>query len=190
MSRADEILVFWFGADPVTVQSRQQLWFSANPTFDQLCTEHFAADHEAAAAGRFENWKGHPRSCLALVLLLDQFPRNMFRRTARAFATDLQALDTARHVIASGFDRNLPAVQRAFVYFPFEHSEALADQAESVRLTAELAQENPDCSVFLKYAELHCEVIRRFGRFPHRNSVLGRASTAEETEFLRNNSMF
>jgi uncharacterized protein (DUF924 family) len=148
MSRADEILDFWFGGDPVTVQDRQRLWFSANPTLDQLCTERFAVDHEAAAAGRFDNWKGYPRSCLALVLLLDQFPRNMFRRTPRAFATDLQALNAALHAIANGFDRKLPALQRAFFYLPFEHSEALANQEESVRFATELAQKIPIVQAF------------------------------------------
>ena len=182
-SSVDEILEFWFGTkddDPGHAQSR---WFIPNPEFDRLCTEHFLHRYEEAANGSLDNWKAEPRSCLALVLLLDQFPRNMFRNTPRAFATDAKARDIARHAIKAGFDRALSAVERMFLYLPFEHSENLDDQFESVRLTRALAAEDPDSDT-LKYAEQHLEIIRRFGRFPARNAALGRESTEQELDFL------
>ncbi len=124
-------------------------------------------------------------SALALILLLDQFPRNIFRGTPRAFATDSKALATAKDVVARGFDLALPPVRRSFIYLPFQHSENLDDQQESVRLFRKLAAEHPATAGYVEYAEHHMDVIRRFGRFPHRNAVLGRASTSEETEFLQ-----
>ena len=134
---------------------------------------------------RLEDWKNEPRSCLALVLLLDQFPRNMFRGTARAFATDTKARELSRHAIASGFDRELSPIMRMFLYLPLEHSENLNDQLESVRLTSALVAGNPDYAEILQYAEQHLEIFRRFGRFPGRNHALGRQSTQEEMNFLK-----
>ena len=164
------------------IQSR---WFVPTPEFDRLCTTRFLASYEDAAQGRLEDWKNEPRSCLALVLLLDQFPRNMFRGTARAFATDLKARELSRHAIASGFDRELSPIMRMFLYLPLEHSENLDDQLESVRLTGALAAENHGYTEILEYAEQHLEIIRRFGRFPGRNRALGRQSTQEEMDFLK-----
>jgi uncharacterized protein (DUF924 family) len=190
MPDAAEILEFWFGKGSVVTAEIQRRWFSADQEFDQLCNEGFLADHAAATAGRLEGWRSDPHSCLALVLLLDQFPRNLFRNTARAFATDAQALAVARGAIAKGYDRELVPLRRVFLYMPFEHSETLADQDESVSLTRNLAQQHPECAGFLKYAEAHREVIRRFGRFPHRNALLGRASSSAEEEYLRDHRGF
>ena len=125
-----------------------------------------------------------PRSCLALILLFDQFPRNMFRGTARAFATDSNALTAGRHAIAHGFDAILSSVESAFIYLPFEHSERLDDQLESMRLYRALAGDDPALAGYVAYAEQHLNVIRRFGRFPARNAILGRSSTPAELEFL------
>jgi uncharacterized protein (DUF924 family) len=188
MADANAILEFWFGhGEPVSAE-HQRRWFVADPAFDQLCVERFADDYAAAAAGQLNEWRREPHSCLAIVILLDQFPRNMFRNTARAFATDTAALSVARGAIAEALDRRLPPLQRAFFYMPFEHSEQISDQDESVRLCGELAREHPECADFLPYADSHREVIRRFGRFPLRNDALGRASTPEEIAYIREHS--
>ena len=182
-SSVDEILEFWFGAEDDDLSQAESLWFIPNPEFDRLCTERFLNVYEDAARGLLDDWRSEPRSCLALVLLLDQFPRNMFRDTPRAFATDAKARDVARHAIDAGFDRALSTVQRMFLYLPLEHSENLDDQFESVRLTRALAAEDPGSDA-LKYAEQHLEIIQRFGRFPARNAALGRQSTDQELAFL------
>jgi uncharacterized protein (DUF924 family) len=185
-SGAEKVLRFWFADEPDSKESMlQPRWFFPTPEFDELCTTRFLASYEDAAHGRLEHWKNEPRSCLALLLLLDQFPRNMFRGTARAFATDLKARELSRHAIESGFDRELSPLMRMFLYLPLEHSENLNDQLESVRLSSELAAENHDYSEILAYAEQHLEIIRRFGRFPGRNRALGRQSTQEEMDFLK-----
>ena len=184
-SDAEPILHFWFGADANSPPGRNWLrWFVPDPEFDQQC-RRFLRSHEDAARKRLEEWKQAPRSCLALVLLLDQFPRNIFRDTARAFATDAQARLVSRHAIASGFDRQLPPLLRMFLYLPLEHSENLDDQLESVRLNGALAAENPEYAKVLHSAKWHIETIRRFGRFPGRNRALGRPSTQEEIDFLQ-----
>jgi uncharacterized protein (DUF924 family) len=182
MERADEILQFWFGdgSDP----EHERRWFAQDDGFDQSCRNGFLADHERAARGELDSWKAEPSSALALILLLDQFPRNIFRGTPRSFATDSKAFATAKDAVARGFDLALPAGRRAFIYLPFQHSENLDDQHESVRLFRKLAAEHTATAGYVEYAEHHLEVIRRFGRFPHRNAVLGRASTPEETAFL------
>ena len=185
-SGAEKVLRFWFADEPgsgdSTLQSR---WFFPTPEFDRLCTTRFLASYEGAAHERLQDWKHEPRSCLALVLLLDQFPRNMFRGTARAFATDPKARELSRHAIESGFDRELSPLMRMFLYLPLEHSENLDDQLESVRLSCVLAAENHDYPEILEHAEQHLEIIRRFGRFPGRNRALGRQSTLEEMDFLK-----
>jgi uncharacterized protein (DUF924 family) len=161
----DEILEFWFGAEDDDLSQAESRWFIPNPEFDRLCTARFLDVYEDAARGLLDDWRSEPRSCLALVLLLDQFPRNMFRNASQAFATDAKARDIARHAIDAGFDRALSPVERMFIYLPFEHSENLDDQFESVRLTRALAAADPDSNA-LKYAEQHLEIIQRFGRFP------------------------
>ena len=183
---AEKILRFWFADEPGSKGSMlQSRWFFPTPEFDRLCTTRFLASYEDASHGRLDDWRDEPRSCLALVLLLDQFPRNMFRGTARAFATDAKARELARHAVSAGFDRELSPTMRMFLYLPLEHSENPDDQLESVRLTSALVAENPDCTEFLEYAVQHMEVIRRFGRFPGRNRALGRQSTREEMDFLK-----
>jgi uncharacterized protein (DUF924 family) len=190
MADANAILEFWFGHGEPVSADHQRRWFAADASFDRLCVERFARDHAAAAAGELVQWKREPRSSLALVLLLDQFPRNMFRNTSRAFATDTAALGVARGSIAQRFDRQLPALRRLFFYLPFEHSEQITDQDESVRLCRDLTRDHPECADFLRYAESHREVIRRFGRFPLRNGVLNRASTPDEIAYLREHSAY
>ena len=185
-SRAEGVLHFWFAPEPgLKTDMFLSRWFVPTPEFDRLCTARFLNTYEDATEGRLEDWKHQPRSCLALVLLLDQFPRNMFRGTARAFVTDMKARELSRHAIASGFDRELSPIMRMFLYLPLEHSENLNDQLESVRLTGALAAENPGHTEILEQAEQHLEVIRRFGRFPGRNHALGRQSTEEEMDFLK-----
>jgi len=189
-SRAERILKFWLtpdsGAeDGFHIWSR---WFVPDPDFDRLCKTLFLSSYRNAACGHLDGWKKTPRTCLALVLLLDQFPRNMFRGTARAFATDAKAREVSSHAIASGFDRELPQIMRMFFYLPFEHSEHLNDQMDSVRLAVALADEygeSPEGTAIRKSAEFHLETIRRFGRFPGRNQALGRQSTQEEMNFLK-----
>ena len=185
-SGAESILHFWFAAEPATEAGTfLSRWFFPTPEFDRLCTTRFLTSYEDAALGRLEDWKNEPRSCLALILLLDQFPRNMFRGTARAFATDAKARELTRHAIVSGFERELSPMMRMFLYLPLEHSENLPDQLDSVRLARALAAERSDQAEALKYAEQHLEVIRRFGRFPSRNRALARQSTQEEIDFLK-----
>jgi uncharacterized protein (DUF924 family) len=179
MERVKQILEFWFGN-----ASSPQKWFVADPDFDRECREGFGLDYERAARGELDQWAESPEGALALVLLLDQFPRNIYRGTARAFASDDKARVIARHAVAAKFDHALPPVRRAFLYMPFQHSESLSDQHESVRLFRELASDSADAAGFVQYAERHLELISRFGRFPYRNAVLGRQSTPDELQFL------
>ena len=132
MSQARKILDFWFG-QPVSASygKTRQVWFIKKPEFDREMRTRFISDYEQAAAGNFDDWKNTPQNCLALILLLDQFPRNMFRGTTRAFATDWQALSTAQYAVAQGYDRNLLPVERWFIYLPFEHSENLEHQNQA-----------------------------------------------------------
>ena len=173
---ASEVLRFWFGegAEYGTAHKR---WFDKNPAFDAEVRSRFSKLHEKLSAGH--EWLDTPRQCLARILVLDQFPRNMFRGTPRAFATDALALAAARHAMASGYDGDWLRVEKIFGYLPFEHSEALADQELACELMRPLGEEQYD------YAVRHKAIIERFGRFPHRNAILGRESTPQEIEFLR-----
>jgi uncharacterized protein (DUF924 family) len=178
-----EVLLFWFG--PAAERGKpQKRWFVKNPAFDREVRERFLSLYEEAAAGKLAHLKETPADCLALVLLLDQFPRNMFRGSARAFASDPLALEAASHAVAQGFDRAMLPVERMFIYLPFEHSEALADQLKACELNKAL-DAHPETNDVYRYALLHRDIIQRFGRFPHRNAILGRASTPEELEFLK-----
>jgi uncharacterized protein (DUF924 family) len=183
-ARAQAFLDFWFGApdDPERYRHKQ-LWFRSTPEFDAAVREHFAAEHDAAAAGAFADWETAPLSCLALVMLLDQVPRNIFRSTPRAFASDPIALATTNRALARGFDQAVPAAWRLFFYLPLEHSEALADQQRGLDLLLSLPPV-PGRPGDGHMTRLHCEIIERFGRFPHRNAILGRESTEEELTFL------
>jgi len=182
--RIDEILSFWFGApDSPEFGQYQPKWFRSTPEFDEEIRARFLADYEQAAAGGLEEWKHDARGCLALILLLDQFSRNLFRDDARAFATDPRAVAAAVYAMEHGYDQEVPAAQRMFFYLPFEHSEDRLLQRLSVALFSALAQEARSDSG-LEYAIRHQRVIERFGRFPHRNSALGRPNTSAESEFL------
>jgi uncharacterized protein (DUF924 family) len=174
------ILDFWFGADAVAPRG---FWFSKSDAIDTEIRSRFGAAVEEALAGSLDDWAETPEASLALILLLDQFTRNIFRGTPRAFAGDEAALGHAQRLVQAGLDRRFDALRRWFIYLPFEHSERLDDQNESLRLFGELAREGEPGP--LEWAQKHFDVIRRFGRFPHRNEILGRASTPEETEFLR-----
>jgi uncharacterized protein (DUF924 family) len=188
MNRAQAILDFWFG-DPTDSTSdygqQRQVWFKKDPGFDATIRQNFLIDYEKAARGELDFWRQQPRPCLALILLLDQVPRNIFRDSPQSFATDGQALDTARHALSQHFDQSLMPVERLFLYLPFEHSEDLADQNLSLRLFQVLYEQHPEFESALNYAIRHQDVIQRFGRFPHRNTVLHRTHTPEEAEFLQ-----
>ncbi len=176
--RATSILAFWFGNG-----DRDKRWFEKNPAFDEEVRRRFLALHAEAAAGNLARWKNDPGDCLALIVLLDQFPRNMFRGTPQAFATDAMALDAARYAVARGYDRGMRPSERTFVYLPHEHAESLEEQLRACELTEPLVK-FPETDDVYRYAVAHRDVIQRFGRFPHRNAILGRASTPEEIEFL------
>jgi len=182
---ATALIDFWFGPprSPTRFQQRD-IWFEADPGFDQQCRERFEPLRARAAAGGCADWVNEAEPCLALILLFDQLPRNLFRGRAGAFATDPQARAAARSALSRGFDRSLPASWRQFIYLPFEHSEDLADQELSVQLAAALARD-PAFADTLDYAQRHHAIIARFGRFPHRNAALGRTSTPEELAFLK-----
>lgn len=182
--RAADVLDFWFGApdDPEFGKTRE-LWFTKSDVTDRLIRQQFGETVEAALSSRPADWTATSRGKLALILVLDQFTRNIHRDTPRAFAGDPQALRLAAALVDRGDDRTLAPVERWFAYMPFEHSEFLIDQHESVRLFEQLAREGLDEP--LAWAIKHFEVIKRFGRFPHRNEILGRESTAEEIEFLQ-----
>ncbi len=184
-AEAQTILDFWFGQpgdrDPGGYRA---LWFQVDAAFDRAVGVTCAAWHDAAAAGRLDHWAATPRGALALLILLDQVPRNLFRGTPRAYATDAAARACARAAIDAGFDRQLAPIERWFVYLPFEHSEALEDQRRAVALFEALPAE-PSRDEALVAVRRHAEIIERFGRFQHRNAILGRVSTPEETAFLK-----
>ena len=182
-SSAQQVLLFWFGG-PAERGKRHKRWFEKDPQFDREIGQRFLPLYEQAAAGRLARWQERAQDCLALILVLDQFPRHIFRGTARAFAADPLALQAARHAVSAGFDRGMLPVERLFVYLPFEHSEALADQLTACALTEPLNafEETADAH---RYAIAHRDIVQRFGRFPHRNAALGRQSTSEEIEFLK-----
>jgi len=167
-----EVVAFWRNAGP-------KRWFSKDAGFDDDIRRRFLALHEAAATGRLSRWEATAEGALALLILLDQFPRNMFREQARAFASDPLARAIAAGALVRGFDAQAPDGMRGFFYLPFEHSENLADQKRAVSFYK--ASGDADG---LKWAELHADIIRRFGRFPHRNKALGRATTPDEQAFL------
>jgi uncharacterized protein (DUF924 family) len=179
------LLDFWFGAPGSAEYGRpRKCWFAKDVGFDAALRARFADAVDEAAAGRLDGWGSAAPGSLALILLLDQLPRNLFRGTPRAFATDAAALAQAEAALAQGFDARLLPVERVFLYLPFEHSEALARQDRAVALFAALAREHAGFDDYLDYAERHRAVIRRFGRFPHRNAILGRPATPEEIEYL------
>ena len=175
-TRAAAILDFWFGPR----DEERPEWFRKDSAFDALIGDRFGALVALALQGGLVEWDAVPQGALARLLLLDQFTRNIFRGTPRAFAGDAQALAAARAMVARGFDARLPPVRRAFVYLPFEHSEELEAQRESLRLYRALGLGDHE-----EWARRHAVIVERFGRFPHRNAILGRLSTPEEVEFLK-----
>ena len=172
LASAAEIVSFWSDAGP-------DRWFTKDAAFDDQIRERFLDTYEAAAAGKLSGWEHSAQDALALLILLDQFPRNMFRGDARTFATDPLARAVAAGAIVRGFDSQVPEDLRGFFYLPFEHSEDLADQERGIAFYKATGDADG-----LKWAEIHADIIRRFGRFPHRNAVLGRTTTPEEQKFL------
>jgi uncharacterized protein (DUF924 family) len=176
---ANDILDFWLGDGSVA----RPEWFRKDPAFDATIRARFGAAVEAAIGGAYAQWLATPRGALALLLLLDQFPRNIFRDTARMYDGDARALAIARAMVARGDDLALGRHERTFVYLPFEHAEDMGAQEESIRLFTGLWRDYGDKT--LEWAEKHAVIVRRFGRFPHRNALLGRESTPEEIAFLQ-----
>jgi uncharacterized protein (DUF924 family) len=179
------VVDFWFGAPGSVVYGKPRAaWFKKSDDFDASIRERFMPLLESARAGSLAPWRDSPLSLLALIVVLDQFPRNLFRDSPRAYDTDTAALSCAREMVARGWDQRLNAVERQFVYLPFEHAEDMDAQRESLRLFGELARHTGSTDL-LEWARKHTVIVERFGRFPHRNAVLGRASTPEEVEFLK-----
>jgi uncharacterized protein (DUF924 family) len=188
----ESILEYWLGHDPddpAAVAVKQPLWFASDPTTDDAIRERFLERWNQAVRGDLDAWAAEPRGALALVILLDQFSRNLHRGSPQAFAEDERALAVARHQVESGADRSLRPVERYFLYLPYEHAEDLELQRRAVALFERLLQESgPDWRALMEdalhWARLHLDIIARFGRFPHRNRVLGRPSTPAERQYL------
>lgn len=174
-----DILDFWFSE-----QSRK-LWFNSTPQFDALLRERYLATWEQAGRGELDHWMDSAEGCLALAIILDQLPLNMFRGDALCFATEAQSRDVARVAIERGFDRQLPLEQRAFLYLPFMHSESLADQELALKLF-----DQPGLEDNLRFARHHHGIVEQFGRFPHRNEILGRKNSAAEIDYLNSKDAF
>lgn len=193
MIEIEDVLMFWFGGlnegEPIP-SGRFDLWFGGAQATDLQIRDSFAAEVERAGQGVYDSWSASPRGSLGLIILLDQFPRNIFRNSPRAYAFDEKARNFCLKGLSTGQDRELITVERAFFYLPLEHAEDSALQQLSVAVFAELLRQAPDplreaCRSFLDYAERHRAIIDRFARFPHRNISLCRTSTAEEEVFLR-----
>jgi uncharacterized protein (DUF924 family) len=193
METPDTIHAFWFGTHPdddAVIARQSALWWRKQADVDAEIRQRFAPWVARAARGELDGWLADVRGRLALILLTDQFPRNIWRGEAAAFAFDVLALRWAKDTLRLGLDNELRAVERVFVYLPLEHSEALGDQREAVRLFDRLAASvpapnRPSFDGYLDYARRHLAIIERFGRFPHRNAALGREAREDETAFLR-----
>ena len=172
-----EVRDYWFQRD-------RKDWFEKNPAFDEEIRSRFLPLFKRGLQDQLQTWRQTPAACLALVILLDQFPRNMFRGSAKAFAADPQARAAARVILDNRWDKAMTPDERMFAYLPLEHSESLADQERCLALMQEISV-FPETADLPKWAEAHLVIIQRFGRFPHRNAALGRASTPEELEFLK-----
>ena len=188
----EAILDFWFGSSPddsVVAKEKSALWWSKSPEIDGEIRQRFESSARGAAAGKLSDWLSTPRGRLALILITDQFPRNIYRDSPRAFAQDLKALAWTRDGIEQGLDLKLRRIERVFFYLPLEHSESLQHQEQSVKYFGELGslaspEHKPIFEEYLNFAVRHRDIIARFGRFPHRNKILGRESTADELAFL------
>lgn len=190
MTEPEDILTFWFGQrDSAEYGHARAFWFKKDEHVDTHIREQFLPIFELAAQGKLAGqglpgWEESPRSLLAEVIVLDQFPRNMFRDSPRAFATDALARDRARMSISRRWDARLLPIEAVFLYLPLEHSESLEDQEQSMALFTSLAERHPGMEGYVDYARRHRGIIARFGRFPHRNAILKRPSTPEEESFL------
>ncbi|MCG9885514.1 MAG: DUF924 domain-containing protein [Cyanobacteria bacterium] len=197
---AQAVLDFWFGPPNAADYGQpRRFWFTKDAAFDAALGDRFGGLYGRAIAGACDGWREDPRGCLALIIVLDQFSRNLYRDRAEAFAADAQALGLAKFALARNYDRAVAPVQRWFFYLPLEHSESLADQDQSVACFEALRPERSDPSAdpepyalddaaiasVIDYAHRHRAIIRRFGRFPHRNHLLGRTSTPGEAAFLK-----
>ena len=194
METPDTIREYWFGTAledaAVTARQRAQLWWSKNPEVDNEICRRFESWVIKAGSGELDNWELNPQDRLALILLTDQFPRSIYRDSAKAFAFDSKALSLAHTGIDAGFDAALRPLEKVFFYLPLEHSESLADQQRSVSLFQKLVDDaspdqKPTFAEYLDFSVRHRDIISRFGRFPHRNKALGRMSTSEELSFLQ-----
>ena len=191
-ARIDAILAFWFREHELSapqIDRRMDIWFCEDPAFDHEIRQNFSSDVDEASEGRLDHWADEPRGRLALILLLDQFRRNIYRGTAKAFEKDKAALRLCVEGAMQKKDRGLTAIQRAFFYMPLQHAESLKVQAKSVELFNQLAEAvSPTFQeTFLtiaQFAELHRDIIEQYGRFPHRNALLGRENTPEEDQYL------
>ena len=192
----EQVLEFWFadtGAGREAIERRLAVWFGGGPEFDRSCADRFAATLAAAAEGRLDDWQASPRGSLALIVVLDQFSRNIYRGTADAFHQDGRALAVCREGIERGRDEELSLIERVFFYMPMQHAEDRHIQALSVRHFEALAAEAPESLRDLlednaRYAHQHRDIVERFGRFPHRNAMLGRRNTADEEAYLANDA--
>ena len=180
---AKEVRDFWFGTGEAFGKARPE-WYRKDASFDEGIRRRFGDLLEAAARRELQSWRAKPESMAALIVVLDQFPRNLFRDDPRAFVQDAYARECARQALARGDEAVLSPVERQFLYMPFEHSESLADQELAVERMASL-EAFPETKGIVEWARRHEAIIRRFGRFPHRNAALGRASTPEEIDFLK-----
>jgi uncharacterized protein (DUF924 family) len=194
METPDTIREYWFGTaledTAVTARERARLWWSKNPELDNEIRRRFENCVIKAGSGELDHWASNPQDRLALILLTDQFPRSIYRDSAKAFAFDTKALSLARDGVDLGFDNALRSLEKVFFYLPLEHSELLADQQQSVSLFQKLVDEagpdqKPTFAEYFDFAMRHRDIISRFGRFPHRNEALGRISTPEELAFLQ-----
>lgn len=176
---AEAVLSFWFSAP------MREHWFRSKPELDRQIRDRFENLWQRAARGELQAWEQHPAGALALVIVLDQLPLNMYRDQARSFATEASAREVAARALEKGFDRHLNGEQQAFLFMPFMHSEQIDDQDRAVALYQAAGLEHN-----LKWARHHRELIRRFGRFPHRNAILGRADTAAEQTYLQSEEAF
>lgn len=182
---ATQVVAFWFdGTDEARLGTSRSAWFRKDAAFDDAIRQRFLPLWQRAAAGELLPDPADVHAVLAWLIVADQFSRNLFRGEAQAFALDAAALSIAKAALAAGLEQQLPPVARWFFYLPLEHSEALADQDESVRRFESLPPDSPERASVVDYAEKHRAIIARFGRFPHRNAVLGRPSTADELQFL------
>jgi uncharacterized protein (DUF924 family) len=190
----DKVHDFWFGelnTEGLSSAEFHSLWFTKNAATDERISREFGELVEQAAAGKFDDWSVSDRGLLALIVLLDQFSRNIYRNSGRAFAADSRALELAQRAIANDRHLGLPTIHKVFLYLPLEHCEDLPTQDKCVALFDALVQSaGPEVEGFAQYAVAHRDVIAQFGRFPHRNAILDRPSTPDEREYLANNGGF